>query len=225
MKCFVTQLLCLTTVLLFSPAYAQRTVNEIISTAMSAKDKQLPSLGMYVLSIEDGKKVLMSKTGRYIVKGTVTDMWDGLVEKGQQASNFPSFPSLLNVEDFTLHFGDSSKSEVLAYVSFGCNQCAEVVRQILSPEFIANHSVRIMLVSNSDEDKLVASNVYCAVDKHAVFKELFLERKYNSVKKDCIHPQIDMNIGLANAQRIKALPSTFFKDKKLVYLGTLPNNI
>jgi hypothetical protein len=205
--------------------HAQKTMNEVISNAMSASDKQLPSLGMYVLSIEDGNKVLLSKTGRYIVKGTVTDMWDGLQEQGSQPSNFPVFPPLLDINDFTLSFGDPNKPEVLAYVSFGCHQCAEVIQQILSPNFLSRHSVRIMLVSNTEEDKLVASNVYCASDKYSVFNQLFVAREFESIKSDCVHPQIDMNISLANAQYVKALPSTFFKDTNMVYLGSFPEDI
>lgn len=209
--------------LLFSAsALSQRPFNEIMASAVAAKDKQLPGLGMQVVSEEDDKKVLISKTGRYVVKGTVIDMWDGIKSSDTMPLPYPNLPAQLDWSDFAVSFGSPSNQEVISYVSFSCLQCEDVIKQLLSDSFLSKYFVRILILSNNDDDRLIAENVFCAKDKQQQFKSLFLQRDLSYMDKDCQHSQPQLNISLANAQHIMALPSTYIKNTGRAYLGKLP---
>jgi hypothetical protein len=94
----------------------------------------------------------------------------------------------------------------------------------MSPDFLSEYFVRIMVLSNNDEDLLFAKNVYCNDNPKDAFMDLFVQRNIESLNTGCDHPQPKLNISLANSQSIVALPSTFIKHKNVVYLGVLPND-
>jgi len=166
---------------------------------------------------------MISKSGRYVVKGTVTDMWDGMQLSDIQTAPYPTFPIQLNIDDFTVSFGNKEGKEVIAYVSYSCRQCAALVQHLLKEEFLAEHHVRLVPLYNNESDEIVVNNIYCSDDKQKVTKKMFLNRDTSFVDGKCLHTQSKMNVMLANAQKIKALPSTFFKGENKVYLGLLNN--
>lgn len=218
------KLLFLMFILVFSQdGFAQRSKNEIIVDSLKAKNMQKIGLGMHIVSLEDNKTVMISKNGRYVVKGTVTDMWDGMQNSGEQAAVYPNFPSQLDIEDFTIGFGNKEGKEVIAYVSYSCRQCVDLLTQVLAESFLSSHFVRILPLYNNKADELVVNNIYCSTDKKKTLIEMMVKRNLSKIDSKCLHSQPNMNVILANAQSIKALPSTFYKGENKVYLGLLPN--
>jgi hypothetical protein len=206
-------------------ANAQKTVNEIISDAVAAQNNQKIGLGLRVLSEEDNKTVLLSKTGRYLIKGTVTDMWNGLQLRDSMSANYPKFPEMLPESDFVFAFGESENAEVMVYISYSCLQCDEVIRQVLSTDFLEKHYVKIVLLYNDQLDALVSSNVYCSKNPKEVLRKLYVDRVTSDINEKCVHSQPKMNVMLANAQFVRALPSTYVKNENKVYLGALPSSL
>lgn len=206
-------------------AFAQKSIDNIMSKVMNAKDKQLEGLGLLVLSNEDNKTVLLSKTGRYVIKGTVTDMWDGLQFSDVRKQRYPNVPDLLDLKDFVIEFGDPSLPEVLSYISYSCLLCERVIERVMSSQFLSKHHVKMFLLYNNVDDMFINNNVFCASNRKEEFKSIFLKRDITKLSKKCVSIQSKMNVGLANAQHIKALPSTFVEHKNVVYLGVLPEGI
>ena len=207
------------------PVLAQKKYAEIIGDSVKAKSQQKIGLGMHVMSEEDNKTVLLSKSGRYLVKGTVTDMWDGVQTSDHIVTPYPYIPEQIDPSKFYIEFGAPNGKEVMVYLSYGCRQCDTVIKQIFSEPFITQYRIKLLLVSNNKEDKLVNSNIHCATDKVAALKAIFVERDLTSIKTSCPSTQESLNIMLAMAQKVRALPSTFLKGSNKMYLGKLPESL
>jgi hypothetical protein len=204
---------------------AQNSKQQIMSDVMKAKNIQMPGLGMYIISQEDNNTVLLSKTGRYVLKGTVTDMWNGVQISDVKQLPAPKFPEMLDQNDFMLKFGVTGKPIVISYLSYSCLQCRSIVEQLMSETFLQNHDLRIFLVANSPEGKLILDDVMCSDNKQQSFKNRYLNRNVSNINKGCLGQFSKLNIDLANAQKIQTLPSTFYVNDNLVYLGVLPKKV
>lgn len=204
-------------------AFGQKDNATILSNMAKARDMQLPGLGMVVVTYEDNRHVLASKTGRYTIKGTLQDNWDGVQHSGSVPANYPKIPELLDIDEFAIQMGNPNGKEVMAFVSYSCQSCKTLVEQLLEKEFLDDHSLLIIPVHNSQEDKLVSQQIYCASDRGTQFKRLFLTRDLSAMSQACQHPQPDLNVSLATAFGVAALPATYFKGSQQVQYGPLAN--
>ncbi|MBB6543044.1 hypothetical protein [Thalassotalea piscium] len=205
--------------------HAQKEYNTIIGDSLKVQSMQKIGLGMHVMSEEDNKTVLLSKSGRYVVKGTLTDMWDGVQVRDKIVSDYPFLPQQIDPKDYFIQYGNPQGQEVTVYLSYSCRQCELVIKQILSSSFIEKYRVNLLLVNNNQEDELVTSNVFCAVDKLKAVKEYFRDRNLQDLDKKCISTQAKSNVMLAMAQKVRSLPSTYVKGTNSLYLGELPSSI
>ena len=205
--------------LVATSAIAQKPKNEIIADTAKYRDMQLDGLGLTVVSYEDAKHVLVSQTGRYVITGTVTDMWDGVQVSDTMPSAPPLFPEMLDADEMLIRMGNPHGEPVLVYVSHSCLMCGSLLQKIVEPAYLHKHAVSVMLVHNNDHDELISQNVFCAKDKTEAFKQLFVERDLSALDYDCQTIQPDFNTKLAIAQGVRALPASYYPGRHTVHFG------
>lgn len=189
---------------------------------LKAANQQKPYLedGMRVISIENGQHVLVGGNGRYIIKGSLWDMYDGVIESKIFDQVLPSFPPALPTENYFLEFGNKASSrKVFLYVNYNCNSCDLALAPLKNENVLSNFHIKVMLLHNSDESYSIARHVYCESDKELAFTEILLNSKLPSKLNLCDNMIAKQAVTLAYSQGINALPLTHFNHLSQSVLG------
>jgi|TARA_B110000211_G_scaffold188405_1_gene214267 hypothetical protein len=206
----------------------QEASNEVIASALIDKTSHFPSLGMKVLSVDGNKHVLMSNNGRYIIKGTLQDLWTG-VERSFVEINPVNYAAaakifeFMNRDDLSISFGNSNGTPIDIFLSYSCKQCKLLTEQIMASHFLERFHVNIFVVYANDLDKKIAEDVFCGSDQKESFVKRFVTRDITNLKTSCAPKQPSLSIGYANVLPVRSLPATLSYNKSLYY-GALPEN-
>ncbi|MGY0314407.1 hypothetical protein ACV4QK_21275 (plasmid) [Alteromonas macleodii] len=187
---------------------------------VSALKQQKEGLGMRVLSIEDGKHVLSGGNGRYIIKGNLTDLWDGVTQTGTMKEIIPSLPEMVNPSRFFINIGNPEGVKILVFLKSNCSMCDAVFDVLSSPIYRDKYFFEIMLLANDEQSKIAADFVYCSEDQVEALETL-LENPLASLKNstNCNVDTPALTTKAAMAMNIRALPTLHIKSKSLSIIG------
>lgn len=189
---------------------------------LKAANQQKPFLqdGMRVISIEDGQHVLVGGKGRYIIKGTLWDMYDGVIENKIFDQTLKTLPSSLPLDNYYIEFGNpASEKKVYVYLNYNCNSCDLALAPLKDESVLKNFHIKVMLLHNSDDSYAIARHIYCEVDKEAAFTKILLNNSLPSKLNLCDNMLAKQVISLAHSQGINALPLTHFNHLSQSVLG------
>jgi hypothetical protein len=189
---------------------------------LKAVNQQKPYLddGIRVISIENGQHVLVGGNGRYIIKGSLWDMYDGVIESKVFNQTLPLLPATLPLDNYFIEFGNpASKNKVFVYLNFNCNSCDLAVSPLKDPSVLEKFHIKVMLLHNSDESYAIARHIYCEEDKKAAFSQILLNNSLPSELNLCDNMVAKQAVTLAHSQGINALPLTHFKHLSQSVLG------
>ena len=204
---------------------AKSVERQTLSDALSAQKFEYPFLGMDVLSIENNKHVLVSKNGRFMIKGSLEDLWKGVTHSfidpnPVDFSQANKLSEMINKDSISVTFGNNNGTPIEVFLSYSCVQCRLFVKQILDQGFLKRFKIRIYPVYRTEMDKKVAESIFCGEDKQSLFKLRFLNRNLNNLES-CDSVATTMAVTYANVFPIRSLPATVSYSKKLMY-GSLP---
>lgn len=182
-----------------------------------------PNLGMTVLSVENGYHVLMSNNGRYMIKGTLLDFWDGVHESKVVNESIKMLPTSIEPDQYYVQFGNPEGKKLYSFIKFGCNSCREVAESLLSKQALEHYDINVMLLHNDEESKRLASHIYCSKDKLEAFRTVFSRTTMptDTLLMDCTNDVTSSTPTAANIQGIKALPYTYFPERSYGVLGEM----
>ena len=189
---------------------------------MEALNQQKPYLeeGMRVISVENGRHVLVGGDGRYIIKGTLWDMYDGVAESRLTDQVIPPLPSTLPLSDYFIEFGNPNADKtVYLYVNFGCTSCDLALRPLKDPEILSKYHIKVMLLNNSQDSYAIARHIYCENDKESAFTSILLNGVLPMTLNQCDNMIAKQVITLAHSQGVNALPLTYFTHLRQSVLG------
>jgi hypothetical protein len=189
---------------------------------LKAANQQKPYLkdGMRVISIENGEHVLVGGNGRYIIKGSLWDMYDGVIESKVFDHTLPALPTSLPLDNYFLEFGNpASERKVYVYIKYNCNSCDLALAPLKDKSVLKNFHIKVMLLHNSDDSYAIARHIYCEVDKETAFTDIFLNNSLPSELNLCDNMAAKQAITLAHSQGINALPLTHFNHLSQSVLG------
>ena len=187
---------------------------------VKALEQQKPGLGMRVLAVEEGQHVLMGGNGRYVIKGQLKDLWDGVQETGTMQENQITLPAALEPEQFFVSLGNPQRPTVTIIMKSNCSLCDTVFAVLNDPIQLDRYHYQVMLVSN-DSDSLRASQyVYCAEDRKAALETVLASPGASTTPSGSCDSQLPvMTTKVAMAMQVRALPYTHFNDKHLTVIG------
>ena len=190
---------------------------------LEAVHSQIPSLGMNVVGIEGDYHVLASKNARFVIKGTLTDFWDGVLTPKAMELAYPQLPDTFPESSFFVRLGTVGQPQIRVYVTPSCTSCDLVFEQLSDPDVLSRFDIHVALLNNNEQDALLANKVYCAKDeeKAMIFNRLIIEGDldfYSTLSscKTMIPEQINR---IALEQRVSMLPMTFFVDSGKAVIG------
>ena len=187
---------------------------------VSALKQQKEGLGMRVLSVEDGQHVLSGGNGRYIIKGNLTDLWDGVSNTGTMYETLPTLPQMVNPSRFFVNIGNPEGEKVLVFLKSNCSMCDTVFDVLSSPIYRDKYSFDIMLLSNDENSKLAAEYVYCADDQIDALETLLANPQASFNQNDsCAVDTPALTTKAAMAMNIRALPMVHIKSQSLSIIG------
>lgn len=194
--------------------------NEMHKAIVSALKQQKDGLGMRVLSVEDGQHVLSSANGRYIIKGTLQDLWDGVLKTGTLKETLPTLPEMLQPERFFIDLGNPDGEPVLVFMKSNCQMCDTLFAVLRDPLYRSKYHFKVILLSNDDASTLASHYVYCSTDKTMALESLLA----NPARQVSINPEcLDGLTGLANkaalAMQVRALPMVHMRNQSLTIIG------
>ena len=204
---------------------SQQVDNTTLAKAFASQVSEYPGLGMKFVSKEADNHVLMSKNGRYIVKGTLQDLWEGVASPYVVNSGFSRIPKEVRAASTSLFIGDSTKPTVDIFISYSCKTCKAFTQEVFSDAFLSRYSANIFLVYLSDLDKKIITDIYCSSDKVNSFKRRFLQSDITELSGNCSVLEPKMNVTIASVIPIQSLPATLLPDINKIYYGTISNNI
>lgn len=207
--------------------FAQSTLPELPSKQtqlgiLNALNENKPNLGMHILSIENGYHVMMSNNGRYMVKGSLWDLWDGVFESQVVPGVMKELPASISPQQFFINFGKKDGLPLYSYVKYGCHSCREVVETLFSQEITSKYNVHLMVLHNDPLSKLVSQHIYCSkADMVTQLRSLFLESSDfdPSNLNECKASVASSTPTAAGAQGVKALPFTYFPEREYGVIG------
>ncbi|MGK2231352.1 MAG: hypothetical protein ACI92O_000510 [Colwellia sp.] len=209
-------------------AIGQQASNEIIVNSLIDKTSSFPSLGMKVLSKDGSQHILMSNNGRYIIKGTLQDLWVGVDSSFVDINpvNFTHAAKIfkfMDRDDLSLSFGNVKGTPIDIFLSYSCKQCQLLTKQIMAPHFLERFQVNVFVVYANDLDKKIAEDVFCGLNQKSSFVKRFVERDITNLHTSCNPKQPNLSIAYANVLPVRSLPATLSYNKKLYY-GALPED-
>jgi hypothetical protein len=191
------------------PSYAQEQpagVRDTLLNSLKARQLNYPGLPMLPISDNGAQTMFMSPDGRYIITGNIKDLWDGTEQSTQVESVMPALPAQYSADAFYIEFGTGDIA-LDVFVSFSCVGCVDTLHGMFTTENLAKYRYRILPLSNNPTDKVIVDYLYCAPDKHAYFKRVFVDRNVVGLtQKKCATIQSTMNNALAKALEVRALP-------------------
>lgn len=209
---------------------AQEASNQVLANSLGIKPKDFPFLGMKVLSVnaEENKHVLMSNNGRYIITGTVQDLWDGVDRSFIEVNpiNTKSAEQVfkhIDKDDLAIVLGNNAGTPIDIFLSYSCKQCKLLAQQIMDKKFLKRFKVNIFVVYASDFDENIAKDIFCGQDKRSRFLKRFVERDISDLETSCSPNEPRMAVTYANVLPVRSLPATLSYKKTLLY-GALPEN-
>ena len=187
---------------------------------VSALKQQKEGLGMRVLSVEDGQHVLSGGNGRYIIKGNLTDLWDGVSNTGTMKETLPTLPPMVNPSRFFVNIGNPKGEKVLVFLKSNCSMCDSVFEILSSPIYRDKYSFDVMILANDERSRLAAEYIYCADDQAAALESLIANplASFDS-RENCDVDTPALTTKAAMAMRVRALPMIHIKSKSLSILG------
>lgn len=191
---------------------------------LEALNENKPNLGMHILSVESGYHVLMSRNGRYMVKGSLWDLWDGVHESQVVDGKIPSLPPSLSPDQYFVIFGNQNGLPLFSYVKYGCNSCDKVIETLFSDDVLSKYKVHLMVLHNDPVSELVARHIYCSTrSKEKAVRDIFREYKnFNTSQLNGCKGSVSSSTPTAaNAQGIKALPFTYFPEREYGVIGDM----
>jgi hypothetical protein len=201
--------------------------NKELARSLAAKNKNYPYLGMLVVTSDEKSHTLISPNGRYVIKGTLSDMWEGV--DGSFVEDFPintakadQIFEFMKKSDISITMGNMEGEPLDIFVSYSCKQCKEYIKQITQETFLSRYKLNVFIVFIDDLDRNMAMNVYCASDPIKEFYARYVERNIQDLDTSCSPQEPSMSVTYANLLRVRSLPATLPTSKKLHY-GTLPN--
>jgi hypothetical protein len=207
------------------PSHAQSTLPEIPRKEtqlgiLNALNEDRPKLGMNILSVESGYHVLMSTNGRYLVKGTLWDLWDGVFEPYVVEGEITALPAKISPESFFVQLGNPDGEAMHVYLKYGCHSCREVALSLLNDDVLKTFNIKIMVVHNDALSKSVAQHIYCQSDNGNAFETIFSNMNVSGESLVNCNSFLAKKTPLAAmAQKIKALPFTYFPTRKYGVVG------
>lgn len=194
--------------------------DEMHKAMVSALKQQKEGLGMRVLSVEDGKHVLSGGNGRYVIKGTLTDLWDGVTTTGTMEEILPILPPMVNPSRFFVNVGNPDGEKVLVFLKSNCSMCDSVFEILSSPIYRDKYSFDVMILANDENSRLAAEYIYCSEDQSAALETLISNplASFDS-SENCDNDTPALTTKAAMAMRVRALPMMHIKSKSLSILG------
>lgn len=188
---------------------------------LKALNVHKPELGMRILSVDGGSHVMMSSNGRYIVKGSLMDLWDGVHESQVIEGALTTLPASISPETFFVRFGKEDGLPLYAYVKYGCFSCDVVTKTLLSDAVTSKYNVHLMVLHNDSISQLVSEHIYCSDNKITTLKSIFSGTSSidSSLMNKCKDSVAGSTPTAAGAQGVKALPFTYFPDRKYGVIG------
>mgnify|MGYP000498262458 CR=1 FL=1 len=220
--------LILSVFLMNQACWAQKASNKVLADALVNTTSAYPSLGMKILSVEGDKHVLMSNNGRYVIKGTLKDLWEG-VDRSFTEINPIDYKAAEKIFEFierdelSINFGNKDGTQLDIFLSYSCKQCKLLTTQIMKEKFLSRFNVNIFVVYANDLDKKIAEDVFCALNTKDSFIKRFVNRDIRNLEASCSPQEPVMSISYANILPVRSLPATLSYNKNLFY-GALPEN-
>ena len=207
---------------------SQEPSNKVLANSLGVKSNSFPSLGMKVLSIDGDKHVLMSNNGRYIIKGSLQDLWEGVERTFVDINPVNTVAAeqvfkFINKEELAVVLGSESGTPIDIFMSYSCKQCKLLTQQIMSKRFLSRFHVNVFVVYANEFDERIAKDIFCGLDKKQRFIQRFVNRDISNLETSCAPNEPRLSISYANVLPVRSLPATLSFNKKLYY-GALPEN-
>lgn len=194
--------------------------NEMHKAIVSALKQQKPGLGMRVLSVEDGQHVLSSANGRYIIKGTLQDLWDGVLKTGTLKETLPTLPDMLEPERFFIEIGNPDGEPVFVFLKSNCQMCDALFAVLSDPLYRSKYRFKVLLLSNDEASTLASQQVYCASNKTKALEALLENPRLQvSTDKNCLDGLTALANKAALAMQVRALPMVHISSQSLTVIG------
>lgn len=186
---------------------------------IEARKTHYPDLPLQVISKQGSQHTFLSPDGRYVITGTIQDLWDGTYQTGTVVEAFPAVPSYVNAKDYFIELG-SGEELVEVFVSYSCVNCLESIQAMFENDHLNKYTFRVLPVANNPTDAVMLNQLYCRSDKLAFFKKVYLNRDVrDAIKQGCPDIQTSMNNALAKALNIRALPLVHKRNESLTIIG------
>ena len=192
---------------------------ELHEAMVKAIDQQLPGLGMRVLAVEDGQHVLAGGNGRYVFKGTLQDLWNGVQSTGTQKEQLTVLPSAVNPEQFFIDIGNPDGINVQVFLKSNCQMCDAVFKVLQDPFYRDKYSFTVMVLGNDVESDSASRFVYCSEDQKTALEELLLNpnRTFNSQRCPVDTPALTTKAAMIIG--VRALPMIHLPAQSLTVIG------
>jgi hypothetical protein len=164
----------------------------------------------------------MSGNGRYIVSGTMTDLWDGMDDTRRTRDILkpidPMIAESLPTIDFVV--GNPEGTPIKMFLTSTCKSCNEAIEWLLKAETLAKYNVKVMLLTNNAQNQNAAQFVYCQTNKKAALK-MVKESPFKTfeIPSECDATIPSLATAAAMAMQVKALPLTYLTEAKESIFG------
>lgn len=189
--------------------------------ALGLSLEDIPPRLFKIIQKNGSKTVMMSKTGRFIIKGEMIDLWDGVDQDSTAKAQFPTMPASFPLSDYTIQFGEPGNKQLFVVASYGCLKCKQVLTELLTKETIGKYHITILPVFNAKHEQTKLKQVFCAADRASAFRDVFVERKDIAVSEHCDTKVFLANNKLAEGFGVATLPTTFVEGTNVAYYGTV----
>lgn len=199
---------------------SSRVSAEMHNAMVAALEQQKPGLGMRVLAVEDGQHVLAGGNGRYIIKGVLQDLWNGVERTGSVEERLPVLPPMLKPERFFVTIGNPNGEPVKVFIKSNCTMCDSVFAVLSSPIYRDKYQFNVMLLGNDKQSTAASKFVYCAKAPEEALEQLLS----NPLRKleftgDCEVDTPNLTTKAAMAMNVRALPMMHFTQRTLSVIG------
>lgn len=193
---------------------------EMHQAMVNALEMQKPGLGMRVLAVEDGQHVLAGGNGRYVIKGELRDLWNGVQKTGTVKQTLPVLPALLNPERFYVSLGNPEGIAVQVFMKSNCIMCDTVFAVLTDPIYLNKYRFNVMLVGNDKASDQATKYVYCAQDKVTALEALLNNPHMTfDATETCDDDTAELTTKVAMALNVRALPMMHFPKRTLTVIG------
>lgn len=193
--------------------------NEELASSLGLAVERAPLIRFRAIQKSGQNAVMLSETGRYMIKGPFQDMWDGVQQDTSTKLAYPKVPSSIDINDYTIRFGTPGKQTLFLVTSYSCFYCASAMEQLFTEENLTKYDIRVLPVYNKKSDAQKIQAVFCSDDRREAFKRVFVQRESVQQSNGCDERSYVINNGLAKLFRVPTLPTTFVEGTGLAFFG------